>query len=165
MGDGDYFAASLFNEILGGSPASKLFMNVRERMSLCYSCGSRYDSYTGNLTVSAGINVSDRELAYGAILEQIEDIKNRKVSDAELNAAKRSVAHSLRQIYDYPSDLISFHANKAIFGIETTPEEFAEHYAKVTLDEIVAVANKIKLDSVFFLEGTLENDSEEDNDE
>lgn len=165
MGDEDFFAASMFNEILGGSPASKLFMNVRERMSLCYYCGSRYNEYLGNITVSAGINVSDRERTYSAILEQIEEIKKGNISESELIAAKKTMAHALRQIYDYPSDLISFHANKAIFGIETTPEYFAERYAAVTLDEIVAVASKIKLDSVFFLEGTLDGDGEEDNDE
>lgn len=163
--DKEYFATALLNEIFGGSPASKLFMNVREKMSLCYYCASRYDSFMGNLTVSAGINVSDRELAYGAILNQLEDIKNGKISNEEMTAAKKAVAHSFRQIYDYPFELVAFYRNKELFGIKATPEGYAERFAQVTLDDIVLAAKKVRLDSVFFLEGTLDGYDEEENDD
>lgn len=164
--DKEYFAAVLFNEIFGGSPASKLFMNVREKMSLCYYCGSRYDTYMGNVTVSAGINVSDKDTAYSAILAQLDDIKNGNISEAELTAAKKSIEHSYRQIYDYPIDLISFYSNKAIFGIDADPVRYRESFDKVSAKEIIAVAKKIQLDSVFFLEGTLDGiEPEEDLDE
>jgi predicted Zn-dependent peptidase len=163
--DKEYFATALLNEIFGGSPASKLFMNVREKMSLCYYCASRYDSFMGNLTVSAGINVSDRELAYGAILNQLEDIKNGKICNEEMTAAKKAVAHSFRQIYDYPFELVAFYRNKELFGIKATPEGYAERFAQVTLDDIVEAAKKVRLDSVFFLEGTLDGYDEEENDD
>ena len=163
--DKEYFATALFNEILGGSPASKLFMNVREKMSLCYYCASRYDSFMGNVTVSAGINVSDRELTFTAILKQLDDIKNGKISDEELTAAKKAIAHSFKQIYDYPFELVAFYRNKELFGIKATPEGYAERFASVSREEIVAAANKVKLDSVFFLEGTLEGSDEEEIDE
>ena len=161
-GSDKYFEAAMFNELLGGSPASKLFMNVRERMSLCYYCASRYDSFMGNLTVSAGINVCDRERAYNAILAQLDDIKNGKISDEELTAAKKAVAHSFRQLFDYPSELIAFYSNKALFGIEATPEGYAKRFDEVTKEEIINIAKNVKLDSVFFLEGTLESDASED---
>lgn len=160
VGEERYFAAVMFNEIFGGSPASKLFMNVREKMSLCYYCSSRYDTYMGNITISAGINVSDRELAYSAILSQLEDIRDGKISDVELTAAKKAIAHVYRQIYDYPLDLIGFYRNKAIFGIEASTEDYAKKFEAVTREDIVQIAKEIKLDSVFFLEGTLDDGSE-----
>ena len=155
-----YFAAVVFNEIFGGTPASKLFMNVREKMSLCYYCASRYDSYTGNLTVAAGINVCDREKTYNAILEQLDQIRNGNISDTEMAAAKEAIAHSFRQIYDYPLDLISFYSNKAIFDIEASPEEYGKLFNDVTKEDVVNVAKDVKLDSVFFLEGTLEGEED-----
>ena len=163
--DEEYFATALFNEIFGGSPASKLFMNVREKMSLCYYCSSRYDSFMGNVTVSAGINVSDRERAYAAIMAQLNDLKLGKISDEELTAAKKAVAHSFRQIYDYPFELVAFYRNKELFGIKATPESYSERFDAVSREQIVSAANKVVLDSVFFLEGTLEGSDEEDNDE
>ena len=163
--DDEYFATALFNEIFGGSPASKLFMNVRERMSLCYYCSSRYDSFMGNLTVSAGINVSDKDRTLDAILCQLDDIKNGKISDEELIAAKKAVAHSFRQIYDYPFELVAFYRNKELFGIKATPEGYAERFAGIGRDQIISAAKKVQLDSVFFLEGTLEDSDEEESDE
>ena len=163
--DNEYFATALLNEIFGGSPASKLFMNVREKMSLCYYCASRYDSFMGNLTVSAGINVADKDLAFSAIMEQLEDIKSGKISDEELNAAKKAVAHSFRQIYDYPFELVAFYRNKELFGIKATPERYSKRFAEVSRDEIISAAKKVQLDSVFFLEGTLEGTDQEENDE
>ena len=119
----------------------------------------------GNVTVSAGINVSDRELTFTAILKQLDDIKNGKISDEELTAAKKAIAHSFKQIYDYPFELVAFYRNKELFGIKATPKGYAERFASVSREEIVAAANKVKLDSVFFLEGTLEGSDEEEIDE
>jgi predicted Zn-dependent peptidase len=85
--DKNYYAAILFNEIFGGSPASKLFMNVRERLSLCYYCSSHYDSYFGNMTVSSGVDGANAELAKREILAQLEDMKAGKISDVEFSAA------------------------------------------------------------------------------
>lgn len=163
--DKSYYAAILFNEIFGGSPASKLFMNVRERLSLCYYCSSHYDSHFGNITVSSGVDGENAELAKAEILAQLEDMKAGKISDVEFSAAKLAFEHYCRQTYDYPSDIFTFYRSRGVLGIETTLEEHLQHITAVTLDEVIAVANAVTLDTVYLLKGTLSGEDEEEFDE
>lgn len=163
----DYYAMVIFNELFGGSPASKLFMNVREKMSLCYSCASYYNPTTGSVRVNAGISSQNREIAEKAILHEFKNIQNGKISERELICAKNAVANSYREIYDCPADIASFYMNRKIFGVDTTIEECREKFAKISADDVVRVANKIKLDSVYFLRanGAPNGDAEEEDDE
>ena len=163
LSDGDkYFATVLFNEILGGSPASKLFMNVREKLGLCYYCSSSYDSYSGNITVSSGINVDAVECAKREILRQLDDIKKGNISDTELVAAKLSITHWYRQMYDYPSDLFSFYSSRSMLGIDAYPEDYLKKFDSVTKEQITEIANGVILDTVFFLKGTLNSQDNEE---
>ena len=163
--DKNYYAAILFNEIFGGSPASKLFMNVRERLGLCYYCSSHYDSYFGNITVSSGVDYDNAELAKAEILAQLEDMKMGKISETEFSAAKLAFEHYCRQTYDYPFDIFTFYRSRGVLGIETTLEEHLRNITAVTLDEVTAVANCVKLDTVYLLEGTLSGEDEGEYDE
>ena len=163
--DKGYYAAILFNEIFGGSPASKLFMNVRERLSLCYYCSSHYDSYFGNITVSSGVDSENAELAKAEILSQLEEMKAGKISDVELSAAKLAFEHYCRQTYDYPFDIFTFYRSRSVLGVETTLEDHLKNIMAVTLDEVIEVANSITPDTVYLLEGTLSGDDEEGYDE
>ena len=160
-GSEEYFAAVLFNEIFGGSPASKLFMNVRERLGLCYYCASSYDAYLGNITVSSGIDVSDFDITRSEILAQLNAIKTGEISDAELDAAKKSIAHWYRQMYDYPFELFAFYSTRRMFGIDASPEEYLKKFEAVTKEQIIKVSQNVELNAVYFLRGTLA--SEDDN--
>lgn len=162
----DYYAAVVFNEILGGSPASKLFMNVREKLSLCYYCSSSYNMYTGNLTVSSGIDVNNRDRAQSAIFGQIDDMKKGKISDTEFTAAKKSLENWYRQIYDNPFELHGFYSGRALFGLDTTIGECRRRLALVSLEDVIRVAEKLSTDTVYFLRGTaMSGESGEDCDE
>lgn len=165
--DDKYFAAVLFNEIFGGSPASKLFINVRERLGLCYYCSSSYDSYSGNITVSSGINVDTVEQTRAEILAQLDNMKKGNISDVELTAAKKSVSHWYRQIYDYPPDLFAFYSTRSMLGIDASPEDYLKKFDEVTREQIIDIAKEVELDTVFFLQGTLDSqdDFEEECDE
>lgn len=160
--DKNYYAAILFNEIFGGLPASKLFMNVRERLGLCYYCSSHYDSHFGNITVSSGVDKENAELAKSEILAQLEDMRSGKISKTEFSAAKLAFEHYCRQTYDYPSDIFTFYRSRGVLGIETTLEEHLKNIKAVTLDEVIAVANAVILDTVYLLEGTLSADDDEE---
>lgn len=163
--DEEYFAAALFNEIFGGSPASKLFINVREKMGLCYYCSSAYDTYMGNITVSAGIDVSDFESAKSEILLQLEDMKKGRISEIEITAAKKSIANWYRQMLDYPFELFAFYSTRGLFGIKADPSDYMKKFDAVTSEQIARVANRAVLDTVYFLKGTLEGTEEEEVDE
>ena len=164
----DYYAMVIFNELFGGSPASKLFLNVREKLSLCYSCASYYNPTTGSIRVTAGISSKNRDVAESAILKEFENIKNGKISERELICAKNSVANSYREIYDCPVDIASFYLNRKSFGVECTIDECREKLSQISCADIVRVANRIKLDSVYFLRATGATDTgneEEEDDE
>ncbi len=160
-----YCAALIFNEIFGASPLSKLFMNVRERLSLCYYCSSTYNIYSGDMVVSSGIEVKKREIAKREILNQLDSIRNENVSEAEFKAAQRSLENSYKQIFDNPLDLQSFYTTRRLFGIYDTVEETLVKLSKVTLSDVTDIAKEVHLDTVFFVEGTATKDGLEEYDD
>ncbi|MBQ8849317.1 MAG: insulinase family protein [Clostridia bacterium] len=161
IGDERQYAAIVLNELFGGSAASKLFLNVRERLSLCYYCSSSYDRYTGTLTVSSGIENKNREIAERAILSELNDIKTCKISQTELDSAKKSLLNGYRQIYDSPYDLQSYYANRGFFGFTDNIETAKQKVLNVTANDISELAKMIVCDSVFFVEGASSSGKEE----
>lgn len=162
-----HLCALLLNELFGGSAASKLFLNVREKMSLCYYCSSSYSIYTGDMKVCAGIEVKNRAIAEAAIAEQLDEIRRGNVTDAEFSAAKKSLINAYRQLYDNPLDLQAFYSAREAFGISETIESACEHLETVTLADVVSLAGQTVCDTVFFVEGTrvATDEGEEDADE
>ena len=157
-----YYAALLLNEIFGGAPSSKLFINVREKMGLCYYCSSSYSIYTGIFTVSSGIEVKKYDTVKKAILEQLSDIKQGNISDEEIDFAKKSLSNSYTQLYDSPFDLQSFFGGRILFDISENIDDFINGVSAVTKEEIVDLAKEVSLQSVFFVEGTLKSTEGED---
>lgn len=151
--DDTYYTMIMLNEILGGSASSKLFLNVREKMGLCYYCSSSYSLYSGILLISSGFEMKNYEIAKEAILNQIEEIKNGNVSDFELESAQRSVTSGYRQLYDSPFELQSFFLNRALFNITDGIDDAERKLLAVKKDDIIALAKKIRLDASFFIEG------------
>ena len=152
--DDRQYTAIVFNELFGGSAASKLFLNVRERLSLCYYCSSSYDRYTGTLTVSSGIENKNRNIAEEAILFELENIKQGKITETELDAAKKSLLNGYRQINDNPYDLQSYYTNRSFFGFYDDIETAKAKVSQVSAKDISEFASSIVCDSVFFVEGT-----------
>lgn len=158
----EYYTAMMLNEILGGSASSKLFLNVREKMSLCYYCSSSFSIYSGAILISSGFEVKNYEVARQAILEQIEDIKHGKISDAELLSARRSITSSYRQLYDSPFDLQAFFGDRALFGITDGIDDTIAKLSAVSKSDVIRLAQSIKLDASYFIEGTLDSGTEDD---
>lgn len=154
-------ALVLMNEIYGGSPASKLFMNVREKMSLCYHCSSAYHLYKGLLVANCGMKLANRNVAEEQMLAQFEDIQHGHITKTELEAAALSLANSYRSAYDSPAVLSRFYTARAVADVPETVESWREKLARVTRNEIVEAACRVNLGAVFFLKGT-ENAEEDD---
>ena len=161
MGDDTYFAMSLFNEIFGGSSVAKLFMNVREKQSLCYYCYSSYGSATGTLMIGCGIKRENREKAFDEIKKQLIEMQEGRFDESDIETAKRTVISGLSQIFDNPSAIEAFKFRRFLAGISETPEEVADKIRAVTKEQIVAVAKNIRIDTVYFLEGVGEEDDYE----
>lgn len=159
--DEDYTAYSLFNELYGGSPTSKLFENVREKLSLCYYCRSIPDAHKGILTVASGIEVENRDKALNEILAQLKAAADGIISDEELISAKKSLINGYRELFDGGNSLHIWYLARLIAGSTKTVEQVIEEIETVTKEDIARCAAATKLDTVFFLKGTLADGGEE----
>ena len=158
--DDDYYAMLLCNEILGASPISKLMMNVREKLSLCYECSSVYNSARGAIFVTTGIDRENYDLASEAILAQMEDIRQGRVSEAELDAAKKSIFNVYSAVDDSQGAIERFYLGRLINRIDVDIDTFLRRVNELTLDDVIAAAKKTSLHTVYFLRGN--EDGEED---
>lgn len=161
----EFWACMLFNEILGASPISKLFMNVRERLGLCYHCSSSYNVYKGCVTVSCGLEPSNRAQAQKEILLQIKQIQRGRISDEELGAAVKSLQSLYRQLSDSPAAMENFYYGRMLAGLCASAEEGIEAFARVTKKEIAQVARACVLDTVYFLNGKATEGGEDDDED
>ena len=159
------YVALMLNELFGGAPASKLFMNVRERMSLCYYCSSSYSPFSGIIKVSSGIESSNQAQAEEAILAQMESIRRGEISETEFHAAQVSLENAYRSIYDNPFDLQTFYGNRILFGNTETVEDCRVRLSAVTPEQVVSLANQTVCDTVFFVEGTKQDSEREVSDD
>ncbi len=161
MDDPDIAAMYVFNAVFGGCVTSKLFMNVRERLSLCYYASSLIDLHKGLMIVSSGVDFDKFDAARAEISAQLEAVRHGKVSDGELMAAKQSAASELRSISDSQYSLEGFYLSNTLDGLELEPEELAAAVKCVELDAVVDIANSIVPDAVYCLRGSGEEEENE----
>ncbi len=162
MDDPDFAAIRVFNALYGGDANSRLFLNVREKLSLCYYAGSACDRLKGIMLVSSGIEFDKFEEAKAEILAQLETIKNGEFTDADLHAARKTVCSSLIALTDSPGALEDFYLTQTLTGLDYGPEEYAGLCELVTKEDVIAVAQSIELDSVYFLRRGEEYDEDEE---
>ena len=146
-------AMQLLNTIFGAGMTSKLFMNVREKMSLCYSIGSGYYGTKGIVTVSAGIDFEKETVTREEVLHQLALCRQGEISPEELTAAKEAILSSLRATHDSPGSIEGYYATAALSGMGMTPAEYMTAVENVTLDDVISAANTLQLHTPYFLKG------------
>ena len=149
----EFPAMQVLNSIFGAGMTSKLFMNVREKLSLCYSVGSGYYGSKGILVVSAGIDFDKETVTREEILRQLSACKEGNISREELTAAKEAILSSLRATHDAPGSIEGYYATAALSGLGMTTEEYMAKVEAVTMDQVVAAANTVQLHTTYFLKG------------
>lgn len=157
MGDKTLPATVVFNEIYGGSPTSRLFTNVREKLNLCYYCSSRLDGTTGSMFVSSGIKNQNEEKAREEILLRLDEIKKGNITKDDIDSTIISLKNSYRSVMDNISSLIAWYMIRNQFGVEESPVDRIKTLDSITKDMIVEAANKVNLDTVYFMKGGLDN--------
>lgn len=150
-GDEDYYALMVLNSVFGGGPHSKLFRNVREKESLAYYAFSRLEKSKGLMMASCGIDFDKMERAVKIVREQLDDIKDGRISDYEFDSSKKALVNSLKEAEDSPAMIISLYLDGIINGIEESIQEIIEKVWNVTKEDVARVAQKVKLDTVYFL--------------
>ena len=146
-------AMQILNTVFGSGMTSKLFMNIREKMSLCYSIGSGYYGTKGIVTVSAGIDFDKEELTRQEVLRQLKACQDGDISDEELTAARQAILSSLRATHDSPGAIEGYYATAALSGMKMTPDEYMAAVEAVTKEQVVAAANTLQLHTTYFLKG------------
>ena len=162
MEDPDPAALYVFNDVYGSGTTSKLFVNVRERLQLCYYASSLVDIHKGIMLVSSGIEFDKLDAARDEILAQLEAVARGEISEEELTAAKVGIASELRAMTDSQGELEGFYLSQTLDGLDYGPLELAELVMDVTKEEVAAVAKSVVCDQIYFLSGNGESEEEED---
>ena len=149
----DFAAMQVFNAVYGSGMTSKLFVNVREKLSLCYYAGSAYYGSKGIVTVSSGIDECNYEKAKAEILNQLALCAAGEITDPELTAAKQAILSSLRSIPDSPSAMEGYYTTGALGGMEMDIPEYMAAVEAVTAEDVARCAASVKLHTVYFLKG------------
>lgn len=160
--DDNYSARRVMVDIFGGSPHSKLFTIVREKMSLCYYCSARLIRPKGVMFVQSGIESENEVKSKEAILQQLDDIRNGNFSDEDISASIKSLEDSFKSVSDSPESLDSWFMSQCVSGKYKYPEDYIAGFKAVTREQIISAAKDVTLDTVFMLEGTLEGGEDDE---
>jgi len=149
----DSIALLMGNTLFGGSSNSKLFMNVREKLSLCYYASSLYHRQKNLITVSSGIEFENYQKAYDEILAQLTAVQNGDLEDWEMESARSTLLNAYASMGDSQGKLENFYLGQAATGQTGTPEELAQQVREMAEDRIFNAMKTVKLDTVYFLRG------------
>lgn len=145
------FDVMIYNSIFGGSANSKLFQNVREKASLAYTASSSYYRFKNNIFINCGIEIKNYEKALEIIKQQIEDMKKGDFTDEEVENAKKGIIASIKTIDDEQDTEITYFFSQELSKSKCNIEQYMQRISKVTKEKVVDVANKVSINTVYFL--------------
>ena len=170
----DYFAVLVMNQILGGGPAARLFLNLREDKGYTYGAYSNFggSKFRGTVTSSSEVRTDVTEGAMHEFMYELNRMRDEKVSATELENAKRaligSFALSLEQpqallqnivvqkIYDMPADYWDVYPQKVTAITAEDVQRVAQKYIDMGHLQIVAVGDATKTRGVLAKYGTVQ---------
>ena len=147
----DFIPLFMYSIILGSGAHSKLFMNIREKHSLCYSINSYLEKMKSIMFIAAGIEVSNFEKTIELIKQEVNDMNNGVISENELNYAKKFVKNNLKSLRDSIWAISDYYYNLNNQGRNESVEEFLEKVESITVEDIKRIASNIELDTIYFL--------------
>ena len=150
----NYAAMRTFTDLFGGGTYSRLFVNVREKQSLCYYCAARLTAAKGILTVQSGVETENAERAEKEIRKQLDEMKAGGVTAEDLEKSKRSMEDFFLSVFDTPEELDGWLFSQVTDDEFQTPEDLVADMKEVTVEQVIEMANNISLDTVFLLKGT-----------
>ena len=142
---------ALYNTILGKGANSKLFLNVRENEGLAYSAGSTYLKRNNAIIISTGIEVSKYNKAVEVIKKQLKDMENGNITEKEMKDAKQFINAGLNLINESSENMIEYTFDKELYNEEIDIEKYRKSIEKITKEDIVEIAKKINIDTIYFL--------------
>lgn len=146
-------AMQMLSTVFGGGMTSKLFQNVREKQSLCYSIGSGYYGAKGIVLVSAGIDFDKEQHVRQEVEKQLDTCRRGEISQAEVDAARHSLISALQAVPDSPSSIENYYSTMTLNGCGMDPQRHRAALEAVTAEDLIAAAKTLELHSTYFLKG------------
>lgn len=147
----DKYTALLYNAILGGTPTSKLFQNVREKNSLAYTASSSFIKQKANIFIKCGIDIENYKKVLEIIKQQLEDIKNGEFTSSSIEEAKNNITSTINFIPDEQDTELMYKFSQMLSGENIKYKEYIEKINKITKEDIINLANRIQVDTIYFL--------------
>lgn len=149
----EYYALVLASCIFGGSPFSKLFNNVREKLSLAYYAVAKTARFKSVMMISSGIQTENYKAAYDEIMVQFKKMQDGDFTDDEISSAKKYLSTSFNSMKDSLRGMEDYYLSQTIMGAEQSIDELLAAVTAVDRERIINVMKKIKFDTVYFLKG------------
>lgn len=149
----DDAALVLLQKIFGGTTSSKLFRNVREKMSLCYYCSAARNDLKGIMLVNSGVENENIEKTKEAVIDQLEEIKNGNFTNEDINFAEMAIKNDFKSVADSAGNVSNWYFDCIRKNDIVTPEEKLGRYLGASKERIIAAAKSMVLDSVYVLTG------------
>lgn len=147
----DKYTALIYNAILGGTPNSKMFQNVREKNSLAYTASTSYIRQKGNIFVKCGIEIDNYEKALKIIKEQIEDMKKGEFTEEDIKQAKVNIVSTIKFIPEEQDTELLYYFSQELSGYQMNSEEYINKVNSITKEQIVELANRMQINTIYFL--------------
>lgn len=141
----------IYNSLLGGTATSKMFQNVREKAHLAYVASSSYLRNKNNIFINCGIDIPNYEKALELIREQIEDMKKGDFTEEEIQNAKKGIIATIKTIQDEQDTEVSYYFGQELSNQKVSVKEYIEKIEKVNKKNIIDIANKITINTIYFL--------------
>ena len=145
------YAIRLYNIILGESATSKMFQNVREKAGLAYTVRSMYVRQKNNIFIRAGIEIDNYEKAVKIIKEQLEDMKNEKFTDEDLDNAKKYMNAIIKTIQNEQDSEIMYYMSQELENELIDFQQYSELLNNTIKEDIIKIANSISINTIYFL--------------
>lgn len=151
----DYSATMVMNGILGGSPLSKLFVNVREKASLAYYASSQHNAFNGMFSIQTGIQSSNKVRVQHLIQEQVDAVRTGDFTDELIQEVKDGIINQYETGLDVSSNVIEQTLLDKITRTHTESSALIERIKKVTKVDVIRVASQLEFQAAYFLNGDL----------
>ena len=145
------YDAIIYNGILGGTANSKLFQNVREKANLAYVASSSYLRYKNIIFINSGIEISNYEKALKLIKEQIEDMKQGKFTDEDIEDNKKGVISAIKTIGDEQDTEVIYYFGQELTGVSVSVNDYIKIIENIKKEDILDVANRVSINTIYFL--------------
>ena len=149
--ENDKYIALIYNAILGGTPNSKMFQNVREKNSLAYTASSSFLRQKSNIFIKCGIEIENFEKALKLIKEQVNDMKKGKFTENDIAQAKVNTISTIKFIPEEQDTELMYYFSQELSGYETSYEEYIEKINSVSLENVIELANRVQINTIYFL--------------